>query len=140
MYQFLFPRPPGKPLAVLTWSAFSHMSCESGVSFIKKKMEGSPIPLVPLAHLRACLVMKGRTMVKAMARCSQAMLEGRRGGGALEIEFKGEATLRKDTSWQSLRFSSTDQQGCHFCRYYPFHKDCISVQCTEYTCSHVFNS
>ena len=135
MYQLLFPRSPGKPLAVLTWSAFSHMSWEAGVNFIKKK--GSPIPLV---HLRACLVMKGRTMVKAMARCSQAMLEGRRGGGALEIEFKGEATLRKDTSWQSLRFSSTDQQGCHFCRYCPFHKDCISVQCTEYICSHVFNS
>ena len=35
LYQLLFP--PGKPLAVLTWSAFSHKSWEAGVNFIFKK-------------------------------------------------------------------------------------------------------
>ena len=37
LYQLLFPQSPGKPLAVLTWSAFSHKSWEAGVNFIKKK-------------------------------------------------------------------------------------------------------
>ena len=40
--------------------------------------------IIGLQDLRACFVMKGRRMTKAMAACSQAILAGRRGGGTLK--------------------------------------------------------